>query len=74
MAQLVTERPDEALKGGAGLQWLRDGGEGGGLLPQTCFPLLLREGMTRVPRHTSCPYALYTGCRRKQAAPCLAPQ
>lgn len=49
-------------------------GEGGGLFLQTCFLLLLREGVAKVPCHTSCPYALYTCCQNKQAAQWLAPQ
>lgn len=69
MAQLVTERPDEVLSRGS--SGSGTGGREGG---HSCFLLLWKEGVARVPCHTSCPYALSTCCPNQQTAPWLAPQ
>lgn len=71
MAQLVTERPNEALSrdsSGSGT-----GGGRGATPADVLFSFFLREGVARVPCHTSCPYALYTCCQKKQAVPWPAP-
>lgn len=71
MAQLVTERPNEALSrdsSGSGT-----GGREGGYFCRRAFSFFLREGVARVPCHTSCPYALFTCCQKKQAVPWPAP-